>query len=173
MNKNVFVIGVALSFVVGGAVPLIYGHCEIPCGIYDDAARTKLMSEHCDTIEKSMKQIVALEQADQGNANQLVRWVINKEEHAKKLQDVATQYFMFQRIKPVDDQNAAATEKYLRELELMHRITVEAMKCKQTTDVRHVQAIRDLLARFEASYFNQEQPAVSAHSHDHDHGHEH
>ena len=32
----------------------VYSHCQIPCGIYDDATRLKLISEHTLTIEKSM-----------------------------------------------------------------------------------------------------------------------
>ena len=171
MKKNMMSMGLALSLLVTGGVPSLYAHCEIPCGIYDDATRTRLMSEHCDTIEKSMKQIVALEQAEQGGANQLVRWVTNKEDHANKLQELATQYFMYQRIKPVEEAEGPARVKYLYELELMHRITVEAMKCKQTTDSAHVQAVRELLARFEASYFGQEEADHVAREHGHMHEH--
>ena len=35
-------------------------HCQIPCGIYDDAARITMMEEHVTTIEKSMKQIIRM-----------------------------------------------------------------------------------------------------------------
>ena len=35
----------------------IYGHCEIPCGIYDDSLRVAMIKEHINTVEKSMKQI--------------------------------------------------------------------------------------------------------------------
>ena len=42
-----------LSFSITNAV----AHCEIPCGIYDDQLRAKLIAEHATTIEKSMKKI--------------------------------------------------------------------------------------------------------------------
>ena len=60
-------------------------HCEIPCGIYDDELRTKLIAEHSTTIEKSMKQIIELSKANSVDYNQLSRWVSNKEAHATKI----------------------------------------------------------------------------------------
>jgi nickel superoxide dismutase len=41
-----------------GATTQVYSHCQLPCGIYDDATRLKLIGEHILTIEKSMKQIL-------------------------------------------------------------------------------------------------------------------
>ena len=71
---------------LAGLFPLLFfisnagAHCEIPCGIYDDQMRTKLIAEHATTIEKSMKEIQAAP-----NQNQAVRWVMNKEKHADEL----------------------------------------------------------------------------------------
>ena len=131
-----------------------YAHCEIPCGIYGDETRVELMREHVATIEKSMDMIEKLSKEKKIDYNQLVRWVDNKEEHAVKLQDIATQYFMFQRIKPQDSSDKDAYGKYLKELELMHRITVYAMKCKQGTDKANTEKILSLLHEFEHSYFD-------------------
>ena len=63
-------------------------HCQIPCGIYDDQLRAKLIAEHAGTIEKSMQQIIELGKANPVNYNQLVRWVSNKESHATEIQDI-------------------------------------------------------------------------------------
>ena len=52
-------------------------HCEIPCGIYDDQARVKMIEENITTIEKSMKEILQLEKDNPVNYNQLVRWIMN------------------------------------------------------------------------------------------------
>ena len=38
-----------------------FGHCEIPCGIYDDEMRIEMISEHIGTIEKSMNEIMHLQ----------------------------------------------------------------------------------------------------------------
>ena len=52
--------------------------------------------------------------------------------------------------------DASGREKYLRQLELMHGVTVAAMKCKQTTAVVNVAAVRKLAMEFSATYFNAE-----------------
>lgn len=130
-----------------------FAHCEIPCGIYGDETRVELMREHVMTIEKSMDMIEKLSNEKKTDYNQLVRWVNNKDVHAVKLQDIATQYFMFQRIKPKDSSDKDAYDKYIMELELMHRITVYAMKCKQGTDKSNAEKILTLIDKFEASYF--------------------
>ena len=81
-------------------VGTVFAHCEIPCGIYDDQARINMILEHITTIEKSMKQIQSLEKEKNINFNQIVRWIMNKEQHATEIQTMVAQYFMTQRIKP-------------------------------------------------------------------------
>lgn len=142
---------VNIFFVLLGVLILPIGgtalaHCEIPCGIYDDALRVKLVAEHAGTIEKSMAQIKALQSESPVNYNQLMRWVSNKDHHADEIQHIVSQYFLTQRIKP--DQ-----AKYNEKLVLLHQILVAAMKCKQTVDPVHVGKIRELLKEFEGLYF--------------------
>jgi nickel superoxide dismutase len=154
-------ISIAVSFLVlaaafGGPAPAA-AHCQIPCGIYDDELRVQLMEEDITTIEKSMTQIVALGAATPVDYNQLVRWVMNKEEHAQKLQDIVTAYFMAQRIKPVTDPaDAAAMKDYVNKLTLLHAIQIHAMKAKQSTDLGEVATLRDLVAQFRKAYFGEE-----------------
>jgi nickel superoxide dismutase len=131
-----------------------YAHCEIPCGIYDDSVRVALIKEHITTIEKSMNEIIALSSETDPNYNQLVRWVINKEEHAKKIQDIVSQYFLHQRIKPVDPSDKEAYAKYQKHLEVLHHLLVYAMKCKQTTDLKNIEIMRAEVEEFEGLYFH-------------------
>lgn len=119
-------------------------HCEIPCGIYDDKMRITMLEEHITTIEKSMGRIMDLEKDH--NSNQLVRWVLNKEQHAAALQEIVTQYFLTQRIK-------ADQKQYSEKLSLLHQMLVYGMKCKQTTDLDHVSKLRELVKDFEKLYF--------------------
>ena len=121
-------------------------HCEIPCGIYDDEMRIQMIDEHIGTIEKSMNQIIQLEKDKHHNSNQLIRWVMNKEQHADALQEIVTQYFMTQRIKP-------DTKDYEKKLGLLHQMLVHAMKCKQTTDLTQVHLLESLVKDFQALYF--------------------
>lgn len=130
-----------------------YAHCEIPCGIYGDQTRVELIREHVTTIEKSMDMIEKLSKEKKINYNQLVRWINNKEDHANKIQDIVTQYFMFQRIKPIKADNKEAYADYNMKLELLHRMTVSAMKAKQGTDKAYTKSILKDLKDFESMYF--------------------
>jgi nickel superoxide dismutase len=125
-------------------------HCEIPCGIYGDETRFTIMREHIATIEKSMRSIQKLGEARDKDWNQLVRWVDNKELHAAKLQEVVWQYFLTQRVKLPEDQ--AGRQAYLRQLELLHRLSVYAMKCKQTVDLKWVEKLGAAVDEFEKAY---------------------
>ena len=133
-----------------------FAHCEIPCGIYGDSVRIALLYEHIETIEKSMKQINELSAQDEVNYNQLMRWVMNKEEHAKEMQEIVSQYFMHQRIKPKDPSQTEEYAKYIKQLTLMHQLSVFAMKAKQTTDLKYIERMREVLHDFEHAYFEGE-----------------
>jgi len=146
----------ALVLVLAPAAPAA-AHCQIPCGIYDDELRVQLIEEHITTIEKSMTQIVALSKANPVDYNQLVRWVNNKEEHAQKIQDIVTAYFMAQRIKmPADHSDEIAMNEYIHKLALLHAIQVHAMKAKQSTDLGEVETLRKLVEQFRTAYFGEE-----------------
>ncbi|MCP4629570.1 MAG: superoxide dismutase [bacterium] len=145
MKKLIFSLLTGL-LVLSFSITNVSAHCEIPCGIYDDQLRTQLIAEHATTIEKSMKQIMVLSKTEPTSYNQLVRWVSNKEKHATEIQQIVSQYFMTQRIKP--DQ-----KKYSEKLIVLHKMLIAAMKCKQTTDLAHVNALRAHLKEFELLYF--------------------
>ena len=132
-------------------------HCQVPCGIYGDKMRIDMLMEDCATIEKAMTSIQTRQVDDApsaANTNQLVRWVMNKEEHAQNIQDTVAAYWLAQRVKAPKD--ASGTDKYHAQLASMHRITVAAMKCKQTTDKSHVEALRKAALEFSATYFSAE-----------------
>jgi nickel superoxide dismutase len=130
----------------------VFGHCEIPCGIYGDEGRFASMLEDITTIEKSMKMIVELSAAPSENMNQLVRWVNNKEVHADKIRDVVSQYFLAQRIKEPVTGDAPAKKAYQAKLAVLHQMIRTAMKCKQTTDVANARKLHDLTYAFQELY---------------------
>ena len=127
-------------------------HCEIPCGISDDQTRLTLLEDPITTSEKSMRRIEQLSTEGEINYNHLVRWISNKEAHADKFMEIVTQYFMTQRVKPTDEADGQAYDDYLRQVTLLHRMLVSAMKCKQTTDVAHTADLTELLAKFREAY---------------------
>lgn len=139
------------------APPSALPHCQIPCGIYGDSTRIDLLMEDAATIEKGMNALIAMDAEESPSKNQMVRWVMNKDEHAQAIQDQVAAYWLAQRIKaPKDGSDAAAKERYVKQLVLMHGLTVAAMKCKQTTDLQHVATLRELALQFSETYFSAE-----------------
>lgn len=150
-TRTLFAAGIlTIAVLVAGSAPAL-AHCQIPCGIYGDQRVMSEMEEHITTIEKGMNQINELSKDAGANANQLSRWVMNKEDHAKEIQQIALDYFLAQRVK-LDE---AGKESYDKKLALLHQVIVYAMKCKQTTDLANVEALRKSLANFKTLYFGE------------------
>jgi nickel superoxide dismutase len=135
------------------SVNTMFAHCEVPCGIYGDVMRFDMIAEHITTIERSMNMIAELSAEPDKNYNQLIRWITNKEHHANEIQDIVHQYFMTQRVKPVDKENSGAYNKYIKQLTVLHEMLVHAMKAKQTTDITHIEKLKSLLEEFRQVYF--------------------
>ncbi len=152
-KSKILIFSVFLSSIFALSSFQAKAHCEIPCGIYGDSVRIALLYEHITTIEKSMTQIIELSKAETPDYNQLVRWVTNKEEHAVKIQEIVSQYFLHQRVKPTSADDDVAYRKYVKQLELLHHISVFAMKSKQTTDLSIIDTLRDKVHSFEHIYF--------------------
>lgn len=129
-------------------------HCQVPCGIYGDKLRIDLMMEDAATIEKGMAQLREMDGQESPSKNQMVRWVMNKDQHAQAIQDQVAAYWLAQRIKAPKDEGGK--DRYHRQLELLHGITVAAMKCKQTTDASNVARLRQLALEFSGTYFEAE-----------------
>ncbi len=121
-------------------------HCEIPCGIYDDEAKFDELALHVKTIKRSIEGI-----AESKTTHDTVRWVINKENHAQKIQDEMATYFLAQRIKAPTD--AAKKEEYIQSLELAHSIIVAAMKTKQSSDMEKAEILGNQIEAYKTLYF--------------------
>lgn len=131
-----------------------FSHCQMPCGIYDDQMRISMIKEYIITVEKSMKQIQALSGQKDKNHNQIVRWVNTKDDHADKINEVASGYFMTQRLNPADLNDPSSREGYVQKLSLLHRLMFYAMKAKQTTDLSFVSKMRGTIDEFSDAYFS-------------------
>jgi nickel superoxide dismutase len=160
-NKKIVLSALFVSAVVFGS--LAYSHCQIPCGIYGDQSRFAMIAEHLTTVEKSMNQIEELTNQDDVNANQIVRWVQNKEKHADEISQIITYYFMAQRVKLPEKGNTKAYNDYIKKLTLLHEMLVTTMKTKQTTDTANVTKLRTLLKQFYEAYTGKS----AAHEHPH------
>ena len=126
----------------------LFAHCQIPCGIYSDAAQIIQIKEDLQTIEKSILMINKLSgKYDPQSVNQLNRWIATKEQHAQNIQDVISQYFLTQRIK----QNS---KNYENELITLHQLLVSIMKCKQSVNKENVKNSIQLVDNFSELYFD-------------------
>lgn len=132
---------IATLFALLMPISMAHAHCQIPCGIYDDSMVFTQLEQHITTIEKSMQEISATD-----NMHDVTRWTVNKEEHAQKIQDIMAQYFLAQRLKP-------DVKNYLPQLMRIHQITIDAMKAKQTTDLKYVESLRMLVDSYEKLYY--------------------
>ena len=125
----VFITLVAISSGLISPQPAL-AHCQIPCGIYDDHARIESMLENAATIEKSARLIGELAgKTDAQSQNQLVRWVMNKEDHAQQVITTISDYFLTQRVKP-------SQKDYSQRLQKHHAVILAAMQAKQKADVK-------------------------------------
>ena len=134
----------------------IHAHCQVPCGIYDDAVRIIQIREHVTTIEKAINKIAQLtsDKSSAQNMNQLVRWINTKEEHATFIQSIIADYFLAQRIKP-KQKNEDGRQQYVDQTLLLQQIIVAAMKSKQTVDKSGPKSVSTLLNQFVELYFDE------------------
>ncbi len=115
----------------------VYAHCQIPCGIYDDYAMVQSMLEDAATVEKSTNLITELAgKSDAQSQNQLVRWVMNKENHAQKIISTISDYFLTQRVK-------LSQKDYAERLKKHHAVIIAAMKAKQNADTMHAEILKE------------------------------
>ena len=123
-----------------------FGHCQVPCGIYDDASRVQQMLEDVSTIDKAIDQIIQLnDKSDAQSAQQLVRWVNNKEIHAEKIITTISNYFLTQRVKP-------SAIDYLLRLSEHHRVILLSMKVKQKADAEVANDLRQAVEALSKYY---------------------
>ena len=133
----------------------LYAHCQVPCGIYDDAVRIVQIVEDITTIRKAMNMINDLAgKSDAQSLNQISRWVSTKESHAQNVQETILNYFLAQRVKAKEKGNKDR-QKYVDQTLTLHQLIVKMMKCKQTVDQRNCSDAYELLDKFTNLYFEQ------------------
>jgi len=130
------------------------GHCQVPCGIFDDPAIVQEINQAVTTIKKACVQANELQEQLSGASsaqimNQMVRWINTKEEHASKIINLISDYCLCQRVK----KETFATDKdYCDALKAHHSVMVAAMKCKQSVDVTVVGSLEHAVVDFAKMY---------------------
>jgi len=126
------------------------GHCQVPCGIFDDPAMVEELKQHAATIRKAMVQCKDLHATgDLQSMNQIVRWINTKEDHCGKIITAIGEYCLCQRVK----KDVFACDKdYVDALKAHHAVMQAAMKAKQTMDTAGADALDHALADFAKMY---------------------
>merc|ERR1712190_559686 len=131
------------------------GHCQVPCGIFDDPKLVADLKEACATIVKAMAQITELSGTMTAlNINQMTRWVNTKEEHCGKVISLISEYCLCQRVKPVGDPKSPFKSEadYINALQAHHKVMLCAVKCKQTVDPANADALEAAAAEMSKMY---------------------
>ena len=132
ITKKRYPVAALAALLLSLSASSVQSHCQIPCGIYDDNARVASMLEDVATIRKAVAQIAELAgKTDPQSQNQLVRWVVNKEQHAQRIIATISDYFLTQRVK-------AKQEDYTERLRKHHAVIVAAMRAKQNANAEVV-----------------------------------
>lgn len=129
------------------------GHCQVPCGIFDDEVKFSELKQNVETIAKAgklIREISAQKSLSAKDKQQLIRWTIQKESHAQKIVDTAADYFLAQRIK-------TDAEHYDDKMKLLHHIIIYSMKSKQSVEYETYEALDKKIAAFEELYLHHNQ----------------
>eukprot|EP00585_Thalassiosira_rotula_P012890 CAMPEP_0196129908 /NCGR_PEP_ID=MMETSP0910-20130528/462_1 /TAXON_ID=49265 /ORGANISM="Thalassiosira rotula, Strain GSO102" /LENGTH=283 /DNA_ID=CAMNT_0041389109 /DNA_START=84 /DNA_END=935 /DNA_ORIENTATION=- len=129
------------------------GHCQVPCGIFDDPAIVAEIKQAAETIRKAMVQSVELTATEGGHTaqtlNQMMRWVMTKEEHCCKIITAVSEYCLCQRVKK---EVFASDKDYTEALIAHHAVMQCAMKAKQSADASAADALDSAIAQFAKMY---------------------
>ena len=139
------------AFVSGSSTA--YAHCQVPCGIYDEAHRIEAMLEDTATIDKAVKKIAELAgKSDALSLNQATRWIHAKDVHASRIISAISEYFLTQKIKQPKSREAKTWRAYTDKLANHHAVMVAAMKAKQTVDASRVAALRQAVTKLRSHW---------------------
>jgi small subunit ribosomal protein S27Ae len=128
------------------------GHCQVPCGIFDDPAIVAHLRQDASTIRKAMVQGNELHATVGDNIlamNQLIRWINTKEEHCKHIITTVSEYCLCQRVKK---EVFKSDEDYVEALKAHHAVMQCAMKAKQGMDVAACDALDSAIDTFAKMY---------------------
>mmetsp|Transcript_16272 Transcript_16272/g.25343 ORF Transcript_16272/g.25343 Transcript_16272/m.25343 type:complete len:209 (+) Transcript_16272:81-707(+) len=133
------------------------GHCQVPCGIFDDPAIVAEIKQAAETIRKAMVQSNELHsglgaETSAQSLNQMMRWVMTKEEHAKKIISLISEYCLCQRVKK---EVFACDKDYVDALKAHHAVMQAAMKAKQSVDTATADALDHAIGDFAKMYIKE------------------
>mmetsp|Transcript_7293 Transcript_7293/g.11094 ORF Transcript_7293/g.11094 Transcript_7293/m.11094 type:complete len:214 (-) Transcript_7293:165-806(-) len=138
---------------------ILGGHCQVPCGIFDDPKTVAEIKEACTTIRKAMVQINELsKKGDALSFNQMTRWVMTKEEHCKNIITTISEYCLCQRVKPFGAAKSPfkSDKDFVDALKAHHAVMIAAMKAKQNVDLGFAHKLEHAVGDWSLMYVPEE-----------------
>lgn len=119
----------------------LFGHCQMPCGIYHDEVVFGRFDEYVETMYKAMDEVQTNPFSTAQEKMNFTRWVDLKERYSNEMTTLFTEYFLQQRLKPENPQIDSL-------LKNSHRILIDLMKIKQKSDKATVDTFTEDLKVF-------------------------
>jgi nickel superoxide dismutase len=111
-------------------------HCQMPCGVYHDNMVYDMIDQYVETMYKGMSVLKDSKFHGTHDWNEFIRWVILKEKESDETAKLIMTYFLQQKIKPGEADNA-------KKLESAHKLLFLLVGIKQNTDVKFVKEFLD------------------------------
>lgn len=119
----------------------LYGHCQMPCGIYHDEMVYDQIDQYAETMYKAISEINASKFETPKERNQFVRWVYQKETQSNEIANLITTYFIQQKIKPDEEDTTTKTL-------LAQKLLFLLVQIKQNTEVKLVHEFMEEWEKF-------------------------
>jgi len=110
----------------------VEAHCQMPCGIYNDAMIFDKGDEYFLTMYKGISVLNNSPFSTVKEKNDFVRWVVTKEKMSDAFAEILTSYFLQQKIKPGDLDTP-------KRLESVHKLLFGLVAIKQNTSLEYVE----------------------------------
>lgn len=120
------------------------GHCQMPCGIYDDQMVYDQINQYYLTMFKGVKALKNNKFQTDEEKNHFVRWVMTKDRLSDEVAMVITTYFLQQKILPIEDNTEL--------LKSLHRLLFLLVAIKQNVDINIVKDFGKEWEKFKTSF---------------------
>lgn len=142
MKKKLVILCAAAGML---STPLLYSHCQMPCGIYHDDMIFDQIDQYVETMYKG---ITMLEENDFNTVKDrcdLVRWVCLKDHESDEIAALINTYFLQQKIKPGEPDTP-------KKLEAAHRLLFYLVQMKQHVDKKILQSFSEEWDKFKLMF---------------------
>lgn len=123
----------------------LMGHCQMPCGIYHDDIVYDQIDQYIETMVKAVSKIKDSKFTTPFEHNELIRWVMTKDNMSNQTAELIMTYFLQQKIKPGEKDTP-------KQLESAHKLLFRIVIIKQTVDFKAVSDFAEEWEKFKLMF---------------------